>query len=97
MNEFESRVVVLGGGEESAAIEPELFSVQLSERDLEAQVVAHPELLGEELLVLGSQLAEFTEDRDRLDVLAVDRDGEIVLAELKVDEAFRLTDLQALA
>jgi hypothetical protein len=97
MNEFESRVVVLGA-DESTAIEPlQRFSLQLSERDLEAQVVAHPELLGEELLVLGSQLAEFTEDRDRLDVLAVDRDGEIVLAELKVDEAFRLTDLQALA
>jgi hypothetical protein len=57
----------------------------------------HPELLGEELLVLGSQLAEFTEDRDRLDVLAVDRDGEVVLIELKASESYRVTDLQALA
>jgi RecB family endonuclease NucS len=69
----------------------------MGERDLEAQIVNHSELLGEDLLVLGSQLAEFAEDRDRLDVLAVDRDGELVLVELKVDDAFRVTDLQALA
>lgn len=30
-------------------------------------------------------------------MLALDREGEIVLLELKVDGAFRLTDLQALA
>jgi hypothetical protein len=54
-------------------------------------------MTGEPLLVLGSQLAEFAEDKDRLDVLAVDKRGEIVLLELRVDGHFRLTDLQALA
>jgi hypothetical protein len=54
-------------------------------------------LVGEPLLVLGHQLAEFAEDRDRLDILALDRSGEIVLVELKVSDDFRVTDLQALA
>jgi hypothetical protein len=60
-------------------------------------VVEQPELVGEDLLVLGRQLREFEEDVDRLDVLAVDRDGELVLVELKVSTDFRVTDLQALA
>lgn len=46
---------------------------------------------------VSSRLAEFSEDKDRLDILAVDKQGEIVLLELKVDGQFRLTDLQALA
>jgi hypothetical protein len=97
VKQFQSRVVVLGE-QGSPTLEPvQRFAVSMSERDLEAQIVNHPELLGEELLVLGSQLAEFAEDRDRLDVLAVDRDGELVLVEMKVDDAFRVTDLQALA
>ena len=50
------------------------------------------------LLVLGRQVAEFAEDHDRLDVLALDETGEIVIVELKVaEENFRVTDLQALA
>lgn len=70
---------------------------RVTEAQLESWLIANPELAGEPLLVLGSQLAEFAEDKDRLDVLAVDRQGEIVLIELKVDGAFKLTDLQALA
>jgi hypothetical protein len=64
---------------------------------LERWIVDNPDLVGEQLLVLGHQLAEFAEDRDRLDILALDRSGEIVLVELKVSDDFRVTDLQALA
>jgi hypothetical protein len=76
---------------------PVAFSGRVSEAQLEAWLIEHPDLAGEPLLVLGSQLAEFAEDKDRLDVLAVDETGELVLIELKVDESFRVTDLQALA
>lgn len=79
------------------AFKPLAFDGHVSEARLEAWVVANPELVGERLLVLGQQLAEFEEDQDRLDVLAIDEDGEIVLIELKVAENFRLTDLQAVA
>jgi hypothetical protein len=78
-------------------LEPVTFDNRVSEAQLEEWLLANPGLAGEPLLVLGSQLAEFAEDKDRLDVLAVDKRGEIVLLELKVDGQFRLTDLQALA
>ena len=45
----------------------------------EARLAGHDPLSGEPLLVIGSQLAEFAEDKDRLDVLALDKSGEIVL------------------
>jgi hypothetical protein len=84
-------------GGAASALEPVGFQGRVDELTLEQWIVENPALLGEPLLVLGRQLAEFEEDRDRLDLLALDRDGEIVLAELKVSEDFRVTDLQALA
>lgn len=78
-------------------LSPVEFAGRVSEAKLEQWLIRDPELAGESLLVLGSQLAEFAEDKDRLDVLAVDRNGELVLLELKVDGAFRLTDVQAMA
>ena len=97
MRDFSSRIVVLRDGS-SEVVEPSgIVASFLREEDLEREIVHCPALLGEELLVLGSQLAEFAEDRDRLDVLMLDRDGELVLVELKVSDNFRVTDLQALA
>jgi RecB family endonuclease NucS len=39
--------------------------------------------VGAPLLVLSRQLAEFSEHHDKLDVLALDEDGEIVIIELR--------------
>ncbi|MDQ3434804.1 MAG: hypothetical protein M3481_09030 [Actinomycetota bacterium] len=78
-------------------LKPVLFEGRVDELALERWIVENPDLVGEPLLVLGHQLAEFEEDKDRLDILALDRSGEIVLVELKVSEDFRVTDLQALA
>ncbi|HEX5713348.1 MAG TPA: hypothetical protein VFX85_08560 [Solirubrobacterales bacterium] len=78
-------------------LEPTSFGGQVSEAQLEQIVLQAPEALGEELLPLGHQLADFSEDLQRLDVLALDKSGEIVLVELKVDEEFGFTDVQALA
>ena len=97
MRDFSSRIVVMRDGS-SEVVEPSAIAASLlREEDLEREIVHYPALLGEELLMLGSQLAEFAEDRDRLDVLMLDRDGELVLVELKASENFRVTDLQALA
>lgn len=96
MEAFKSKMVKVANGA-AAMLSPISFSGKLSEAKLEELLISNPELAGEPLLVLGSQLAEFAEDKDRLDVLALDREGEDVLLELKVDGAFRLTDLQALA
>jgi hypothetical protein len=98
--EFKARLLAVTGEGSPRAIdllEPVSFAGRVTESDLEEWVVERPELVGEDLLVLGRQLREFEEDLDRLDVLAVDRDGELVLIELKVSSDFRVTDLQALA
>jgi hypothetical protein len=78
-------------------LEPTSFGGQVSEAQLEDVILQAPEALGEELLPLGNQLADFSEDQQRLDVLAVDKAGEIVLIELKVTEQFGFTDVQAIA
>jgi len=96
MRPFSTSVLEVSG-ETPRAYTPVPFDGHVTEAQLESWVVESPELIGEPLLILGRQLAEFAEDQDRLDVLAVDQDGELVLIELKVSENFRVTDLQALA
>jgi hypothetical protein len=96
MEEFRSKMVQVEDGD-AVMLDPGDLNNRVSEAKLEEWLVANPELAGEPLLILGSQLAEFAEDKDRLDVLALDSQGEVVLLELKVDGQFRLTDLQALA
>ena len=65
-------------------------------RDLERWVKATPALMGEELFVVTSQLAENEHFRDRLDVLALDRAARLVVIELKRDNSGRSVELQAL-
>lgn len=55
-----------------------------------------PEILGENLLVLSIEFDKFSNSNDRLDILAMDEDGNLVVAELKRDSAAGLADLQAL-
>jgi len=93
---FSPRLLQITDGAASA-LKPVAFDGRVDELTLERWIVDNPDLVGEPLLVLGNQLAEFAEDKDRLDILALDRFGEIVLIELKVSEDFRVTDLQALA
>lgn len=54
-----------------------------------------PEILGEELLVVGVEFDQFSVSRDRLDLLAVDRQGKLVVVEIKRDSAAGYADLQA--
>jgi hypothetical protein len=93
---FESRIVQLGANG-AAVLQPGAFEGRVSEGELEKVVLSAPEALGEDLLPIGNQLADFSEDKQRLDVLALDTSGEVVLIELKVDEQFGLTDVQAIA
>lgn len=94
--EFTSHLIEIRSGEPSL-VAPVPFQGRMTETEFETAVIAAPQVLGEELLVLGRQLADFSEDQQRLDVLALDKAGEIVLIELKVTESFRFTDVQALA
>ncbi len=65
-------------------------------RHIESWVRNNPEMLGEELLVLTVEFDRFVESSDRLDLLAVDRDSNLVIVELKRDSAAGYADLQAL-
>ena len=96
MSSFHSRLISIGP-DGSAALEPVEFSGRVTENELEDHLCKSPHLLGEDLLILGRQLIDFAEDNKRLDLLALDSEGEIVLIELKVDHDFSFTDLQALA
>lgn len=83
--------------------EPEkIQSVSFSEigieerTDLEKWVVRHPDLLEENLLIITTEFDRFEKSSKRLDVLALDSDGMLVIIELKLDISRTLADLQAI-
>ena len=55
-----------------------------------------PEILGEELLVVSIEFDRFNNSKDRLDVLAIDRQGNLVVVELKRDPFAGYADLQSI-
>lgn len=79
------------------ALEPTSFeTLGKTESDIEEWIIGTPAILGEELLVVASQYAEFDRTAERPDVLALDPDGKLVVIELKRDQADATTDLQAI-
>ncbi len=65
-------------------------------RHIEVWVRTYPEMLGEDLLVVSIQFDRFTNSSDRLDVLALDRAGNLVVIEIKRDSVAGFSDLQAI-
>lgn len=59
-------------------------------------ILADPNVLGEELLVVTHEYAGFDRSRKRLDILALDRAGKLVVIELKLDTTGHFADLQAI-
>lgn len=55
-----------------------------------------PEILGEDLLTLSIEFNKFTNSSDRLDILALDKKGNLVVIELKRDSFAGYADLQAI-
>lgn len=68
----------------------------LERHDFQEWAIEEPALLGEELLVIASEYSNFEQTHDRLDILALDPEGKLVVVELKRDEADKTTDLQAI-
>ncbi len=68
----------------------------LERQNLQEWTIEQPRILGEDLLVITSEYANFEDTRDRLDILALDKAGKVVVVELKRDRADRTTDLQAI-
>ncbi len=65
-------------------------------RDIQEWIRKCPEILGEKLLILSIEFDRFSNSNDRLDILALDTEGNLVVVELKRDSAAGLADLQAI-
>jgi hypothetical protein len=68
----------------------------LEREHLQEWAIEEPRVLGEELLVITSEYSKFADLRERLDIMAIDPTGKLVVAELKRDKADQTTDLQAI-
>jgi hypothetical protein len=67
--------------------EVEFASLGFQERrDIQEWIAANPGILGEDLLIIGKEFSGFDRTDERLDLLAVDADGNLVVIELKRDD-----------
>ena len=55
-------------------------------RDIQEWVAANPGILGDDLLIIGKEFSGFDRTNERLDLLAVDSNGKLVIVELKRDD-----------
>lgn len=80
------------------AVQPTTFyDLNVKERqDLQAWLMNSPDVLGEPLLLITSEFDKFDKSEKRLDLLLLDRDARIVVAELKLDASGTLADQQAI-
>ncbi len=71
--------------------------LKLNEREhLQEWLVNTPEALGEELLIVQKEFDGFEDTRERLDLLALDKEGRVVVIENKLDDSGRDVIWQAL-
>lgn len=68
----------------------------LETKHMETWIAKHPEILGEDLLTITTEYAGFDKTSKRLDILAIDKTGKLVIIELKRDLADKYVDLQAI-
>src|SRR6202795_1417952 len=64
--------------------------------NLQEWIAKEPSCLGEELLVIQQEFAGFSDTNERLDLLALDKQGSLVLIENKLDDTGRDVTWQAL-
>lgn len=63
---------------------------------LQEWIAKNPNVFGEELLIIQKEFAGFNDTNERLDLLALDKDGNIVIIENKLDDTGRDVCWQAL-
>lgn len=96
------RVFTVEGETATPAVPISLAEAGLRERDdLQEWVISHPEILGPDVLVITFEFDRWRSssgdrERDRLDVLGIDAEGRIVVAELKRDKAPETVEMQAI-
>lgn len=71
--------------------------LNLRERDhLQEWLANQPDALGEDLLIIQKEFDGFADTRERLDLLALDKEGQLVIIENKLDDSGRDVTWQAL-
>ncbi len=71
--------------------------LDIRERDhLQEWLVRTPDALGEDLLIIQKEFDGFADTRERLDILALDKEGRLVVIENKLDDSGRDVVWQAL-
>ena len=71
-----------------SVMEVDFGQLGLRERqDIQEWVAANPTILGNDLLIIGKEFSDFDRTSERLDLLAVDTDGKLVIIELKRDDS----------
>ena len=71
--------------------------LKLNERqDLQEWIAGNPEILGENLLIIQKEFDEFPDTNERLDLLALDESGRLVIIENKLDDSGKDVVWQAL-
>lgn len=68
----------------------------LERQNIEKWVENFPEILGEELLIISTEYDKFDKTKERLDLLAIDTEGNLVVIELKRDDSGKHVELQAI-
>jgi len=77
--------------------ETDFSSHKIMERqNIEKWVEEYPDILGEELLIITTEYDKFDRTKERLDLLALDKDGKLVIVELKRDDSGKYVELQAI-
>ena len=72
-------------------------SLNLKERqDLQEWIAKEPSSLGEELLIIQKEFDGFADTRERLDLLALDKQGNLVIIENKLDDSGKDVTWQAI-
>jgi hypothetical protein len=95
-------VFTVNGSKATAATPIGLAQAGLKERQhLQEWVIAHPEVLGSSIKIVAFEFGSWTghtgdKERDRLDVLALDGEGHLIVVELKRDKAPDTVEMQAL-
>jgi hypothetical protein len=81
----------------TAIVKKSFSELGLKERsDLQEWIVNEPEILGERLLIIQKEFDGFSETKERLDLLALDTSGNIVIIENKLDDSGKDVVWQAL-
>lgn len=77
--------------------EKKFIDLKFSERGhLQEWLANEPMALGEELLIIQKEFDGFDDTKERLDLLALDKDGNLVIIENKLDDSGRDVVWQAL-